>query len=88
MCEECINEGDIVEHRLNPDIFGIVIGHQGSLVGLRLASMAIVWFHEFELRSVAGDDSPETVEPPSNVVKVDFTKRGQLTKDTKTKGNA
>lgn len=87
-CEcDCIHEGDIARHILNPEVFGVVIGFQGSLVGLRLAtSLTLVWFHTFELRRVDDwRDGGSKQELPDNVV--DFTKEVELRK-AKAKGSA
>lgn len=89
-CCDCINIGDTVEHKMNTRVFGIVIGEAGSLRYIRVSpSLAVMGFHEWELRLV--DD--EEYEPPvsdevGNVVRVDFTKGGALRKNTKTEGSA
>jgi hypothetical protein len=93
-CEDCgaPQEGDVVEHIMNTDVFGVVIGFMGSLVGLRVSpSLNVLWFHSWELRMVEddeyhGDGGKEDV--PDNVIPVDFTKRSKIDKNTKTKGAA
>lgn len=58
--------GDVVEHRMNTDVFGVVIGFEGSLITMRLSpSLAKAQFHDYELRSVE-DDNYE--EPPAKDV--------------------
>lgn len=95
-CPECnsIELGDVVEHRMNTNVFGIVIGFSGSLVHIRVSpSLAIMSFHEWELDLVENDELPppptatkETA--PDNVIQVDFTKGRKLRPDTKTEGAA
>ncbi|MFU0504158.1 hypothetical protein [Pseudaminobacter sp. NGMCC 1.201702] len=89
--DDFIGIGDVVEHRMNTDVFGVVIGFEGSLLHVRLSpSLVVAKFHEFELRMVEDDEyEPEPKEAePSNVIKVDFTKRVKLDKNTKTGGAA
>ena len=94
-CPECnsIELGDVVEHRMNTNVFGIVIGFSGSLVQIRVSpSLAIMSFHEWELELVENDELPppptKAEEQPSNVIAVDFTKPRDLRKSTKTAGEA
>jgi hypothetical protein len=87
----CFRYGDAVEHRLNDDLFGIVVGFMGSLIGIRVSpTLAVLWFHEWELRPLEDDeyDGPESddVEPGSNVI--NFTKAAGLRVNTTTKGAA
>lgn len=70
-----INIADVVEHIMNTNVFGVVIGFQGSLVGIRVSpSLATLWFHEWELRHMNDDGEPvpdggqEEVEPEDNVI--------------------
>jgi len=92
-CEncDCIREGDVVEHRMNTNVFGIVIGYSGSLVSIRVSpSLTTLHFHEWELRKVEGDeyDGGETAEAqPINDNVIDFTKAVDLRK-AKAKGAA
>ena len=86
---DCIDIGDVVEHRMNTNVFGVVLGFEGSLVHLRLSpSLARAAFHEWELRLLDDDDEfdepegGESLPEDSNVVP--FT----LTAATKTKGAA
>lgn len=88
--DDFIGIGDVVEHRMNTNVFGIVIGFAGSVVYLRLSpTLAVVSFHEWELQPLGED---EYHEPPAkeedNVIPVDFTKGVRLDKNTKTKGVA
>lgn len=96
ICPDCggplIREGAVVEHRMNTDVFGVVIGFMGSLVGVRVSpSLAVMWFHEFELRAVEDDefDGGAKEEPPvaaDNII--DFTRSRELRANTKTRGAA
>lgn len=81
---DCVNleYGDVVEHRMNTGVFGVVVGFMGSLVGVRVSpSLTVLWFHEFELQAVddeevdpgAKEDAPDAA---SNVI--DFTKAADL----------
>ncbi|QWY83256.1 hypothetical protein [Rhizobium phage RHph_X2_25] len=89
---DCIGIGDVVEHKMNTDVFGIVIGFAGSLIYIRIStSLAVLAFHEWELQIVDdGDVPPKKDEEPTgdNVIKVDFTKGAKLRSDSKTKGAA
>ena len=90
-CENCncIELGDIVEHRMNTQVVGIVIGFAGSLVYIRVApSLAVLSFHEWELRLAGGDLPPAREDLPDNVIPVDFTKGRELRRGTKTEGAA
>lgn len=87
---DCIFPGDVVEHKMNTNVFGIVIGFAGSLISIRLSpSLAVAQFHEFELRKLEDDDGydggAEQDEPEDNVI--DFTKAVDLRK-AKAKGAA
>jgi hypothetical protein len=89
--EDFIGIGDVVEHKMNTNVFGIVIGFAGSVVYLRLSPrLRVASFHEWELRLLDDDGGPEPDEPAraDNVVPVDFTRGVKLTKNTKTKGAA
>lgn len=83
-CPDCggLDVGDVVEHKMNTNVVGIVIGFMGSLVCLRVSpTLEILSFHEWELRLIADDTGPPTKaeEPiPDNVVVVDFTKKQDL----------
>lgn len=82
-------EGDVVEHIMNDDMFGVVIGHMGSLIGIRTSpSLNLLWFHEWELRLLGDDEyhGGSKEEVPDNVV--DFTKAVADLKKAKTKGAA
>lgn len=87
---DCIHEGDVAEHIMNPDVFGVVIGFMGSLVGLRVSpSLNVLWFHGFELRPVSdGEPEPEPDEPAEADNVIDFTRVKELRANTKTKGAA
>lgn len=79
--------GDVVEHRMNTNVFGVVVGFQGSLVGVRVSpSLAVLWFHEFELQPEGIDDyEPDEPQQADNVI--DFTRAVDLRR-AKTKGAA
>ena len=86
---DCIDIGDVVEHRMNTNVFGVVLGFEGSLVHLRLSpSLARAAFHHWELRFLDDDDEfdepegGESLPEDSNVVPF------VLTAATKTKGAA
>lgn len=93
-CDECggLDLGDVVEHRMNADVVGIVIGFMGSLVILRISpSLDTLSFHEWELRLIEdglSHEPPAATGDDTNVVKVDFTKRRELNRDTPTGGAA
>ncbi|MFC5584477.1 hypothetical protein ACFPOD_05095 [Nitratireductor kimnyeongensis] len=79
--------GCLVRHVMNPAIVGVVIGYEGSLVLVRLASMQVIKLHEYEL-TAAGDDGegePALVDEDDNVI--DFTKARDL-RTAKTRGAA
>jgi hypothetical protein len=91
---DCIELGDVVEHKMNTNVFGIVIGFMGTIVLVRVApTLEVLQFHEWELDLVDDDDVPT---PPvatkqavdDNVVQVDFTKRRIFTPGTPTEGAA
>lgn len=60
-CCDYFEYGDVVQHRLRPDVKGIVIGdrNRGQLFTLRLASLATVEFHGVELEHIGGSDDGE-----------------------------
>lgn len=85
-----VEEGDFVEHRANPDVYGVVIGFEGSLVIIRLSpSLATVRYHEYELRAIDDDeyDGPDDVAAERGNV-INFTKAVELRRDTRTEGVA
>lgn len=91
---DCIGIGDVVEHKMNTNVFGIVIGFMGSIILIRVSpSLEVLQFHEWELDIVDDDDVPT---PPvaakqpvdDNVIQVDFTKRRPLKRNTPTEGAA
>lgn len=83
-CPDCdgLDVGDVVEHKMNTGVVGIVIGFMGSLAVIRTSpTLEVLSFHEWELRLIADDAEPPTKaeEPtPDNVVVVDFTKKQDL----------
>lgn len=81
--EDDIYTGDLVELVIQPAVWGMAIGFEGSLVHVRLVDGSRQVFHEYELRKMAGAQPGE-----SNVIPVDFTKRVRLDGNTKTKGRA
>lgn len=88
--QDFIGIGDVVEHKMNTRVFGIVIGFAGSVVYLRLSpSLAVASFHEWELRHIEDDDyqpplADEADEQDNVVNMADY----KLTAKTKTKGVA
>ncbi|RJG46544.1 hypothetical protein [Mesorhizobium sp. DCY119] len=86
--DEFFELGDVVEHKMNTSVFGIVIGFAGSLVYIRVSpSLAVLAFHEWELHRVENDEF-HGGGSGDNVIPVDFTKKVRLDKNTKTKGAA
>lgn len=74
-CDECgaFDYGDVVEHKMNTNIFGIVIGFMGSLVCLRVSpTLEVLSFHEWELRLVEGNETPPAKKEPTPGVIVNF----------------
>jgi len=85
--EDLIGVGDVVEHKMNSDVFGIVIGFMGSLVAVRVSpTLATLWFHEWELQILQADQPENTPSEEDNLV--DFTKAKELRANTKTRGVA
>lgn len=87
----CIEIGDVVEHKMNTSVFGIVIGFSGSLVLFRVSqTLEVLQFHEWELEVVDDEDVPPPEEDAddTNIVRVDFTKGARLRPDSKTEGAA
>lgn len=88
---DCLFSGDVVEHKMNTNVFGIVIGFSGSLISLRLSpSLAVVQFHEFELRKLDGDDEyrgGDEADVPTEDNVINFTQAVDLRK-AKAKGAA
>ena len=74
-CEDDISIGDIVEHRMNPDVFGIVIGFAGSLVYIRTSPMlTTMQFHEWELQHaerVVAPPAKEENPPSAEIINID-----------------
>lgn len=90
---DCIEIGDVVEHKMNTSVFGIVIGFSGSLILIRVSpSLEVLQFHEWELDVVDDDGGPpQTMSAEAddtNIVRVDFTKGARLRPDSKTEGAA
>jgi hypothetical protein len=90
---DCIEIGDVVEHKMNTSVFGIVIGFMGSIVIIRVSpTLDVLQFHEWELQVVDDDEipPPQSAEQPvpDNVIQVDFTKKRRLRPDTTTEGAA
>ncbi|MBB2819040.1 UNVERIFIED_ORG: hypothetical protein GGD59_002285 [Rhizobium esperanzae] len=90
---DCIEIGDVVEHKMNTNVFGIVIGFMGSIVIIRASpTLDVLQFHEWELQ-VADDDE---IPPPDAATKtpaeddnvIDFTKERKLRKTATTRGAA
>ncbi len=92
-CETCgsIELGDVVEHRMNTNVFGIVIGFMGSIVIIRVSpSLQTMYFHEWELDPVDDDDYGDPLEavPDDDTNVVDFTTAVKLRRNTTTRGAA
>ncbi|NZD50501.1 hypothetical protein [Rhizobium leguminosarum] len=90
---DCIHFGDVVEHKMNTSVFGIVIGLAGSLIYIRVSpSLATLSFHEWELQHVEDDDVPPPTAKKAPVAEddnvIDFTKERKLRKTTTTRGAA
>ncbi|XKM40371.1 hypothetical protein A4U53_031060 [Rhizobium ruizarguesonis] len=89
---DCISVGDVVQHKMNTNVFGVVIAIGGSLIYIRVSpSLAVLSFHEWELEIVEDDEVPPAgAEQPvdDNVIQVDFTKRRVFTPGTPTEGAA
>ncbi|MGM4911478.1 hypothetical protein [Rhizobium sp. 768_B6_N1_8] len=89
---DCIGIGDVVEHKMNTSVFGIVIGFMGSIVLIRVSpSLEVLQFHEWELEIVEDDELPPPTAkkaPVDDDKVIDFTKERELRKTTKTRGAA
>lgn len=91
---DCIGIGDVVEHKMNTNVFGIVIGFSGSLISIRVSpSLNVLTFHEWELQICEDEDLPPLTaasEPVGdNVIQgVDFTKGRKLRPNSDTEGAA
>lgn len=88
----CLDYGDFVVHRLNTDVFGLVVGRMGSTLMVRVSpSLAVLTFQECELRLAENDEyePPESDEQePGDSTIIDFTKERELRANTPTKGAA
>lgn len=88
----------MVAHRDNALIWGRVLAFEGSVVTIRRQhpdpAAGQCWreqYHIFELELIdngSGDDGGREEPPTDNIIPVDFTKKGKLTANTKTKGRA
>lgn len=72
-CPDCgaIDVGDVVEHKMNTDVVGIVIGFMGSLAVIRSSpTLDVLSFHEWELRAIGEDETPpsKAEDPPTGVI--------------------
>lgn len=93
ICEcKFFNEGDWVSSRLNHDVFGIVVSNSdfGRFVTVQLAvTLEFKQFYAVTLRHTdLSQEPPAATADDTNVVKVDFTKRRELNRDTPTGGAA
>lgn len=91
--EDMIYPGDLCELVVQPRIWGMAIGFEGSLVHVRIFDGSRQMFHEFELRKMAGyDPDPEPAKEATpakgNDNVVNFTRAKELRANTKTKGAA
>lgn len=84
--------GDVVEHKMNTNVFGMVMGFEGSLVIVRLCpSLDIDSFHDFELQLADFDEfeEPTPYDPEKGGAEViNFTEAKALRANTKTRGVA
>lgn len=75
-CPDCggIEVGDVVEHKMNTDVVGIVIGFMGSLAVIRTSpTLEVLSFHDWELRLIADETVPPTkAEEPTPGVIINF----------------
>jgi hypothetical protein len=90
---EFFEEGDLVECKLNTELFGIIISESdfGRYYQVQLfGSLEVKPFHWATLRHVEQDGEPpvQVEGDDTNVVRVDFTKGRTLTPDTETEGAA
>ncbi|MBB5664786.1 hypothetical protein GGE68_002983 [Rhizobium leguminosarum] len=90
---DCIEIGDVVEHRMNTNVFGIVIGFMGSIVIIRVSpTLDVLQFHEWELQAVDDDEIPPpdaaAISGAEDDNVIDFTKERKLRKTTTTRGAA
>jgi hypothetical protein len=89
---DCIKLGDVVEHKMNTNVFGIVIGFMGSLVVIRVSpSLEVLQFHDWELDFAEDDEPPapdSAEDAPTTADVIDFTKERKLRKTTTTRGAA
>lgn len=90
--EDIIAIGDVVEHKMNTNVFGIVVGGGGSLVYVRLSpTLETAIFHEWELRLVEDDEylepEPGAAAPEEDSNVIDFTRARDL-RSAKTRGAA
>ncbi|MBO9194371.1 hypothetical protein J5277_09660 [Rhizobium sp. 16-449-1b] len=88
-------EGDLVECKLNTELFGIIISESdfGRYYQVQLfGSLEVKPFHWATLRHVEQEGQPplqHASDPDdTNVVRVDFTKGRELKPDTETEGAA
>lgn len=92
--DDFICVGDVVEHRMNTNVFGIVIGMAGSLRYVRVSpSLAAMAFHEWELQLVDDYEDDDPLPAMENMPKaesnvINFTAAKKLRRDTKTEGAA
>lgn len=90
---DCIEIGDVVEHKMNTNVFGIVIGFMGSIVIIRVSpTLDVLQFHEWELQVVDDDEIPPpdaaAISGAEDDNVIDFTKERKLRKTTTTRGAA
>lgn len=85
--DEYIETGDLVELVVQPLIYGMAIGFEGSLIHVRLTDGRRVAFHEYELRKMAGVVGDATVGEVPTADIIDFTKARDL-RTAKTRGVA
>lgn len=91
---EFFDEGDWVESKLNPNVFGIVVGEHGfgQYYDVQIVeTLEIKSFHGVTLKHMPEQDAPPpaaAIGDGDNVIKVDFTKGSRLTPGSDTKGAA
>ena len=88
---DCFDEGDWVESKLNPDVFGIVISETdfGRFYTVQLAAtLEMRVFHAVTLRHTERPGTGGAKKPIDDDNVIDFTKERLLRNTTTTRGAA
>lgn len=88
---DLFDAGDWVECKLNPDLFGIVVGDAdfGRYVYVQLAStLEVRTFYSVTLSRIEPKETPAAENDDTNVIHVDFTTPRTLDANTTTEGAA